>query len=60
MDQSHLAGQRVRLMVGRWMRAALENIKTKVMNYVGGPGNRTQVPVFAKRVIHHPAIQARL
>ena len=27
---------------------------------MGGPGNRTQVPAFAKRVIHHPAIQARL
>ena len=40
--------------MGHWTKAALERVKTKIMNYVGGPGNRTQVPIPARHVLQPP------
>ena len=54
--QGHLASLCVMTYGGTWMIAALEHVRTKINNYMGGPGNRTQVPVFARHVHNHYAI----
>ena len=41
-------------MVERLMETALEYIETKIIQYVGGPGNRTQVPIPARHVLQPP------
>ena len=47
-------------MVERLMEAAWEYFTTKIMQYVGGPGNRTQVPAFTKYIPCQVSCEARL
>ena len=47
-------------MVGHGMSVALEHIETKIIKHMGGPGNRTQVPIPARHLINQLSYCVRL